>query len=160
MSPASLQPMQLADQPTPTVASALPSRAAIFSWAAELYSRHVDNKDAARFANAFTPDGWVQFGNGPQIRGRPAIEAAIAQFFSAFVDLRHESIGSYIADDTLILEARVTYTRFDRQRVTVPAVTIFRIAGISDDGTGSPVADQCRIYVDLAPLFAPSATQP
>ena len=129
------------------------TREELFGWARDLYAQSVDRKDAAGFAAAFTPDAWLRFGNAPPIEGRDAIEAAIAQFFTAFVDLRHESRGAFLDGDTLILEALVTYTRHDRQVVTVPAVTIFRLAGARGDGR--PVADQCGIYVDLTPLFAP-----
>ena len=131
------------------------ARSAIFRWAEELYARAVDHKDAAGFADAFVADAWLRFGNAPPIVGRDAIREAIAQFFTAFVSLRHQSNGTFLDGDTLILEAVVTYTRHDGGVVSVPAVTIFRLVeGLEG---GRPVADQCRIYVDLAPLFAPSA---
>ena len=129
------------------------TRDEVFRWARDLYAESVDRKDARGFAAAFTPDAWLRFGNAERIEGRDAIEAAIAQFFTAFAELRHESKGTFLDGDTLILEAVVTYTRHDRKLVSVPAVTIFRLAGALDDGR--PVADQCRIYVDLTPLFAP-----
>lgn len=135
---------------------AAPARADVMRWARGLYDDAVDRKDAAGFAAAFTPDAWLRFGNNPRLEGRDAIERAIAQFFTAMVSLSHESTGTFWDGDTLILEAVVTYTRHDGGVVSVPAVTIFRIAGV-DARTRRPVADQCRIYVDLAPLFAPSA---
>ncbi|MGI8510245.1 MAG: nuclear transport factor 2 family protein [Gemmatimonadaceae bacterium] len=124
----------------------------VLPWAQNLYAESVDNKDAAGFAAAFTSDAWLQFANAPRIVGRDAIEAAIAQFFASFRDLRHESKGTWLQGDTLILEAVVTYTRHDGQRVSVPAVTILRLA--SGAASNSPLADQCRIYVDLTPLYA------
>jgi hypothetical protein len=133
------------------------AREDVLRWASELYARSVDNKDAAGFAAAFTPDAWLRFGNAPPIVGREAIRAAIAEFFTSFAELRHESKGAWLVDDTLILEAVVTYTRHDRRVVTVPAVTIFRLAGTDAGERMRPVADQCRIYVDLAPLYAPAA---
>lgn len=137
------------------VTTALPQRDTVMRWARALYANSVDRKDAAGFAAAFTPDAWLRFGNWEPIRGREAIEAAIAQFFTGMIDLRHESKGEFLDGDTLILEAFVTYTRHDHKQVTVPAVTIFRLAG--GDGNGGVFADQCRIFVDLAPLYAPSA---
>ena len=131
------------------------SRDEIIRWARDLYENSVDRKDAAGFAAAFVPDGWVQFGNNPRISGRDAIREAIAQFFTAMIDLRHTSKGAFIDGNTVILEAEVTYTRHDRKQVTVPAVTIFRMA--EGQPSGKLLADQCRIYVDLTPLFAPSA---
>jgi len=134
--------------------STSPDRAAVIEWVRDLYARAVDHKDAAGFAAAFTPDAWLRFGNAEPLVGREAIREAIAQFFTAFVALRHESAGIFYDGDTLVSEAVVTYTRHDRRVVTVPAVTIFRIAGTDEQGT--PLADQCRIYVDLTPLFAPA----
>ena len=135
--------------------NAVPPREAVFRWARELYDRSVDRKDAAGFAAAFTPDARLRFANNDWLVGREAIEAAIAQFFTAMIDLRHESTYTHLAGDTLVLEALVTYTRHDRNRVTVSACTVFRLAGA--DADGRPLADECRIYVDLTPLFAPSA---
>ena len=127
----------------------------VVAWASDLYARAVDNKDAAGFAAAFTPDGWLRFGNAPPITGREAIREAIAGFFTTFAALRHESAGTYLVGDTLILEAVVTYTRHDGRQVSIPAVTIFRIASDANSDALHPTADQCRIYVDLTPLYAP-----
>ena len=137
-----------------TAASTDTTREVVTRWARDLYANAVDRKDAAGFAAAFLPDGWVQFGNAPAIAGRSAIETAIAQFFSSFVALRHASTGTWLDGDTLTLEAEVTYTRHDGKLVTVPASTIFRLARGSAEA-GSPQAKECRIYVDLTPLYAP-----
>jgi len=137
------------------VLNAVPPRQAVFRWARDLYAQSVDRKDARGFAAAFTPDARLRFGNNDWLTGRDAIEAAIAGFFTTFVDLAHESKGEFLDGDTLFLEAVVTYTRHDRKQVSVPAMTVFRLVGAGDDGR--PLADQCRIYVDLTPLYAPSA---
>lgn len=137
-----------------TTATAGSTRDAVLRWASDLYADAVDRKDAAGFAAAFLPDGWIQFGNAPGITGRAAIEAAIAQFFASFVSLRHASKGTCLDGDTLVLEAEVTYTRHDGRVVTVPASTIFRLAPGSVEN-GAPRARECRIYVDLTPLYAP-----
>lgn len=129
------------------------TREAVMRWAEALYVDSVDKKDAAGFAAAFAPDGWVQFGNWPRTSGRDAITAAIAQFFDGFQSLKHKSVGNWLDGRTLVLEAEVTYLRHDGRTVTVPACTIFRLASsLSDDG--APQAKECRIYVDLAPLYA------
>lgn len=132
----------------------VPPLDAVLRWARDLYAESVDRKDAAGFAAAFTEEASLRFGNAPPVVGRAAIETAIAQFFTTFASLRHEAQGARLADDTLILEAVVTYTRHDARQVSIPAVTIFHLIGAVH---GQPVADQCRIYVDLAPLYAPSA---
>ena len=129
-----------------------PTRAAVLAWVADLYAGAVDHKDAAGFAAAFTEDAWMRFGNAAPVIGRDAIEAAIAQFFSAIAALQHETVGAWYDDGALIVEANVTYTRHDGGIVTVPAVTIFRLT----DAAGPPfLAHRCQMYVDLAPLFAP-----
>lgn len=134
---------------------AVVTRDEVLRWATDLYARAVDHKDASGFAAAFTPDAWLRFGNAAPVVGRDAIRAAIAHFFTQFADLRHEATGAWLDGDTLVLEAAVTYTRHDRRVVTVRAATVFRLAGADGPGPARPVADQCRIYVDLAPLFAP-----
>ena len=134
----------------------MPAEETVFHWASALYAESVDHKDAVGFAAAFVEDGTLRFGNNPALQGRPAIEAAIAGFFASFVSLRHEARGAFLTNDTLILEAIVTYTRHDGQTVTVPAVTIFHLAGAQPNDPDRPLADDCRIYVDLTPLYAPA----
>ena len=129
------------------------SREQVMRWADDLYANAVDKKDAAGFAAAFAPDGWVQFGNWPRTQGREAITAAIAHFFSGFQSLSHRSAGQWLDRGTLVLEAEVTYLRHDGRTVTVPATTIFRLAGEPSE-EGNPQANECRIYVDLTPLYA------
>ena len=127
------------------------TREEMISWSDRLYSEGVDRKDAGVFANAFAPDGWVRFGNNEALVGRDAIRESIAGFFTMFASLSHESTYTTWADDTLVLEARVTYTLHRGGAVSVPACTIFRMAGREN---GDPKASECRIYVDLSPLFA------
>jgi ketosteroid isomerase-like protein len=126
------------------------------AWAKHLYATGVDRKDADAFAAAFTDDAWLRFGNNARLEGREAIREGIAGFFQAMRALRHEFVHGWVAGDTLINEAVVTYTRHDGAEVSVPAVTIFRLVP-PPRRVGGVMADQCRIYVDLAPLFAPAA---
>ena len=135
-------------------ATATLSREEVTRWARDLYANAVDKKDAAGFAAVFTRDGWLRFGNNDKLVGPDAIREAIAGFFTAMVSLSHEEKGIALDGDTVVIEAVVTYKRHDGKSVSVPACTIYRLAGKSKDRI---VADQCRIYVDLAPLFAPSA---
>lgn len=132
-------------------ASEKPTEQNVVDWAETLYSQGVDKKDAEVFANAFTENGWCRFGNNEPLVGREAIRGGIAQFFKVMAGLSHESSGTWYKDGNLILEARVTYTLHKGGTVTVPAVSIYKMtAGES----GRPMAENCRIYVDLAPLFA------
>ncbi|HYC52425.1 MAG TPA: nuclear transport factor 2 family protein [Gemmatimonadaceae bacterium] len=136
-----------------TAATASPlTRDEVATWARDLYASAVDRKDAAGFAAVFTPDAWLRFGNNPPLEGPAAIREAIAGFFQAFVSLSHEEKGTFLDGQTLFLEAVVTYTRHDGNTVSVPAMTVFHLVGKRD---GRLMADNCRIFVDLAPLFAP-----
>lgn len=129
---------------------ATPTNAA--TWARALYREAVDRKDAAGFAAVFIEKGTLRFGNQPLIVGRENIEKAITQFFLAMAELRHEFTAISREENTWFLEALVTYTRHDGGVVTVPAMTVFAM-----EETGErPMARECCIYVDLAPLFAPS----
>ena len=128
-----------------------PSHAQAESWARKLYRESVDRKDAAGFAAVFAESGRLRFGNEPAIIGRAQIENAIAQFFQAMVSLRHEFTAIGCDGNTVFLEAMVTYTRLDARTVLVPAMTVFVLSGNGDE----PMAEECRIYVDLTPLFAP-----
>jgi ketosteroid isomerase-like protein len=134
-----------------THATVLPRTGAV-EWARKLYDEAVDRKDAAGFAAVFTDDAWMRFGNAEPIVGRPAIQNAIAQFFTLIAGLRHNMTGIWSQQDAVICEATVTYTRHDRSTVQVPAVTIFRL---KNSPTG-PVAYRVQMFVDLAPLFGGS----
>ena len=134
-----------------TEATVLPLKRA-FEWARALYDGAVDKKDAAGFAAVFADDAWMRFGNNEPIVGKKNIEAAIAGFFTMFDWLKHEQTGVWSQGDALILEANVTYRRFDGGIVTVPAVTIMRLAGTA----AAPVVKRCQMFVDLTPLFAPA----
>ena len=133
----------------------IPSRADALAWATDLYANGVDRKDANMFAGVFTDDGWCRFANNPPLEGREAIRTAIAQFFTVMAGVSHESLGTFYDAGDLVLEANVTYTLHAGGTVTVPAVTIFRMTAAA----GKLQAENCRIFVDLAPLFT-AAAQP
>ncbi len=129
--------------------SPLPTEAE--SWARALYGNSVDRKDAAGFAAVFAEDGTLRFGNQQPIVGRQNIEEAITQFFLAMVALQHEFTAISSDGNRWFLEAMVTYTRHDGGIATCPAMTVFEMT----EADSQLVAQSCRIYVDLAPLFAP-----
>ena len=116
-------------------------------WARALYGEAVDHKDAAGFAAVFAEDGRLRFANQEAIIGKKEIESAITQFFLAMVTLHHEFKAISRDGNRIFLEAVVTYQRHDGEVVSVPAMTVFEM---NDDF----LAKDCRIYVDLAPLFA------
>ena len=120
-------------------------------WAGDLYEKHVDRKDAAGFAAVFTDNATLRFGNNDVLTGKQAIEQAIAGFFTAMKALSHETKKLTVHENMIFLEAFVTYDRHDGKKVTVPAMSVYEMT----ESQAGRKAKDCRIYVDLAPLFAP-----
>ena len=116
-------------------------------WMHELLGR-VDAMDVEGFIAFLRPDARFRFANAPAATGREAIAVAVAGFFTAIRSLRHEITGAWTVPGHSICEGRVTYTRLDGSRLSVPFVNVLEMAG-------GLVADY-RIYVDAAALFAPA----
>ena len=105
----------------------------------------IDARDADGFVAALTADAEFRFGNAPAVRGREAIRAAVAGFFSAIAACRHRLLASWDSPGTTVCEGEVTYTRHDGSTVTLPFANVFELRG---DRIAS-----YRIYIDNAPLF-------
>ena len=108
----------------------------------------IDSMDGRRFASNLSEDCVLRYANNPQVRGREPIADAIDAFYGTIGGLRHRPVNEWTVGDTTILQFDVTYTRLDGRDVTVPAVSIVR-----SDGA---LIDDYRIYVDLAPVYAPA----
>ncbi|HQT46731.1 MAG: hypothetical protein B7X08_04470 [Acidocella sp. 20-63-7] len=108
----------------------------------------VDRMDARAFADFFAADGVFAFANSPEIRGVEAVRQGVEDFFAAIASLRHEVEEVWRAGETDICRLRVTYTRHDGSWVSLSCATIWLRAE-------EKIVDY-RIYIDLAPLFAPS----
>ena len=106
----------------------------------------IDQMDPDEFAEFVTEDGTFAFGNAEIVTGRPAIRDAVAAFYSTIKALHHEIGQTWEGDDTLVTEARVTYTRHDGSAITLPFVNVFRLRG--------DLVRDYRIYIDIAPLYA------
>jgi ketosteroid isomerase-like protein len=117
------------------------------STTAEVFA-DVDRMDAKAFASHLAEDCLLRFGNADEVVGRGAIEEAIAGFFTTINALSHHVIQEWDADEATIVQIDATYTRKDDRQVTLPAVAIWR-------RRGGELIDEYRIYVDLAPVYAP-----
>jgi ketosteroid isomerase-like protein len=108
----------------------------------------VDTKDADAFGAFLAEDARLTFGNAEPLVGRAAIVAGIDAFFTTIDGLRHRIVNEWYAGADTVVEIEVTYQRPDGKSVTVPAVSIWcsRADGL--------IADY-RIFVDLAPVYAP-----
>jgi len=118
----------------------------------EDFTRHVfdvvDRRDAAGFGALFAAEGRFVFGNAEPTVGPTAIAAGVGAFFAGIAGLRHDTRNRWEVGTDTVAESVVEYERLDGGRVRVPAVTIF-----TRDDAGR-ITDY-RVYVDLAPLFAP-----
>jgi ketosteroid isomerase-like protein len=110
--------------------------------------RTIDARDAARFAAFLTPDVIFRFGNAAPVFGRQDILHAVHSFFSSVRSVEHRVLAQWPADDSLVCEGEVTYTRHDGSRVTLPFVNVFRMRG--------RLIEDYRVYIDITPLYTPS----
>lgn len=108
----------------------------------------IDSMDAQAFVSNLSEDCVLRYANHPEVHGREAIAGAIGAFYETIAGLTHRPTNEWTDGPTSILQFEVTYTRHDGGTVTVPAVSIVRANG--------ELIDDYRIYVDLAPVYAPA----
>jgi ketosteroid isomerase-like protein len=108
----------------------------------------VDTFDPDKFAQLLAEDATLVFGNAEPTIGREAIAAGLRTFYATIGGLRHRVAKSWQVGADVIAETEVTYRRLDGKDVGVAAVSIWRTG---DDG----LITDYRIYVDLAPVYAP-----
>jgi uncharacterized protein (TIGR02246 family) len=107
-----------------------------------------DSFDPEEFARLLAEDVRFVFGNAEPLMGREAVVAGLRAFFSTIGGLRHRIVRSWQVDADTIAETEVTYRRLDGKEAGVVAVSIWRTR---DDG----LISDYRIFVDLAPVYAP-----
>ena len=106
----------------------------------------IDTMDEKELAPFLTDDCTFVFGNSTPVVGRAASADASKAFMALIAGIKHELADVWRVDDNIISRMTVTYTRKDGQKMSFPAVTIWRVKG-------KQIADY-RIYVDNTPLFA------
>jgi ketosteroid isomerase-like protein len=119
-------------------------------WLRDYYA-DVDNMDLDPYVNRHTDDAVVTFANNPPAAGKGQIADAIGGFFQSIGGLTHHFTEVHTDGDTTILEADVEYTRLDGSTVTIPSASVLHRRG--------DLVDALRIYIDLAPLFAPAQAE-
>jgi ketosteroid isomerase-like protein len=106
----------------------------------------IDSRDADQFVRFLTQDAKFRFGNAPTVVGSAAIREAVAGFFNSIAGCRHHVERTWRGPDTLAMQGRVTYSRLDGAKVTIPFANVFVMRD-------ELIADYA-IYVDVSPLFA------
>ena len=109
----------------------------------------VDRLDADAFVAHLSENAWLRIGSAPAVVGREAVRASFARLLAGFRAVDHEVTGEWREDDTLIVEAEVTYTPPSGEAVTLPVATVFR----RRDG----VAYRCQLFGDFSSLAAAMA---
>jgi ketosteroid isomerase-like protein len=112
----------------------------------------VDALDADAFAAHLSENAWLRVGSTPAVLGRDAVRATFAALFAGLRAIDHEVTGEWREDDTLIVEAEVTYTPRSGEAVTLPVAIVFR----RRDG----VAFRCQLFGEFASLRAAMAAAP
>jgi ketosteroid isomerase-like protein len=113
------------------------------------FFHNVDNLDLPGFLSRLTDDAVVTFANNPPAVGKEAIGEGIGFIFGSVDGMKHSFVTEFSDSDRTFLESQVDYFRKDGSTVSVPAATVMHRRG--------ELVDEMRIYVDLSPLFAPSA---
>ena len=106
----------------------------------------VDRLDADAFVAHLSENAWLRIGSAPAVVGREAVRATFARLFAGLRAIDHEVTGEWREEDTLIVEAEVTYTPRAGDAVTLPVATVFR----RRDG----VAYRCQLFGDFTSLGA------
>ena len=117
-------------------------------WLDDLFAC-IDRRDAAGFTRFLTEDASFRFGNAPAVVGRPAIEAAVSEFFGMLGGLRHRITLAADLGAHFLCRGETTYTRRDGSEVTVPFANVFEMEG--------GLVRDYQIYADLTPLWNPPA---
>jgi ketosteroid isomerase-like protein len=118
------------------------------TWYEDFYAG-VDAMDITVVERLCTADTTVRFANHSPAEGTEQVRAALEHMWSTIAGLRHTITEVIEVGECCVIEAVVEYTRLDGTVVSIPAATAI-------ERRGGLIAAQ-RIYIDLAPLDAPSA---
>ena len=120
----------------PTTAAHAPRIASLYTAVAAL--------DEAGVVEHVTEDVQFQLGNFEQIDGRPAVQAANADFFATIQGMQHTITGIWSSGDTAFCDGTVHYTRKDQSTHDVRFAARFNFRE-------DRIADY-RVYVDISGL--------
>ncbi|MFP3501650.1 nuclear transport factor 2 family protein [Burkholderia sp. SIMBA_062] len=116
-----------------------------FEFATSLYEV-CDSMDEQRFASFLTEDCRFVYANSEPVVGRNEAAAYVAGFMALIAGIKHNLVEVWQCDDVIVSRMNVTYTRKDQTKLTVPAMTVWRMRG--------QLVAEYLIYVDVSPLFA------
>lgn len=91
------------------------------------YFAMVDTLDPDELVRWYTDDGAFRFANQPPADGKPAIVAALKQFYGLITSMRHEKTGCWSDADGGVFEAIAHFETKDGRKVAIPAVSTLRM---------------------------------
>lgn len=110
----------------------------------------LDAFDVEGFSKLMANKGEVRFGNSESMVGIDAISEGQRGFFSAIKKMEHTLTpdGIWSKSGSFVVEGKVTYTRLDGSKLTLPFTDVFHL----ENGK----IQKLHVYFDIAPLFAPA----
>lgn len=105
----------------------------------------IDGKHAQAFAQFLTHDAEFRFGGQPSVYGQDNVAACVEAFFGMIGSSRHQLLGTWEGDGSLVCEGIVSYTRLDGSQVEMPFANVLHMRG-------DRIA-RYLIYIDIGPLF-------
>lgn len=109
----------------------------------------IDAMDTRKFLEKLSSAAIFRFGSAPVVEGKDAIGATVDDFFSTIAGISHQ-LERRVNDGPIVAcEGTVTYTRHDGSAITLPFANFFEFDGDLISGY--------RVYVDIAPLYAPDS---
>ena len=118
--------------------------AAANAFASKVYEA-IDSMDEQAFANCLTESCTFVFANSDPVIGRANAAAASQNLLKLLGGIKHRLLNAWAFDDIVVSQTSVTYTRKDGSTLTIAAVAIWKLKGLS--------IDECRIYADASALF-------
>lgn len=106
----------------------------------------IDAMDTERFLRFIHDDASFRFGSAAAVRGHADIRAAVEGFFASVAALQHEVLRIVGAEPVVVCEGKVTYTRHDGSRITLPFANVFELKGA--------LISSYHVYIDIGPLYA------
>jgi ketosteroid isomerase-like protein len=95
-------------------------------WITEYFAM-VDTLDTDELVRWYAEDGEFRFANMPPARGKPAIVAALKQFYGLITSMHHEKTGCWADAGSGVLEATAHFVTKDGRHVDIPAVSTMRM---------------------------------
>lgn len=105
----------------------------------------IDSMDIDNFLSYISSDCTFKFGNSEPAIGKEAVRSAVSGFFGMINGLKHDIENTWEIKNTIICNGKVTYTKKDNSKVTLPFCNVF----VMDKGK----IKEYLIYIDINPLF-------